>query len=65
MSGDERVQDGPTFMRLRNLDHLTCNNVVITPLNPGPPNNGYTFDDEGGLTDIVGCDVAPSEAPPS
>ena len=52
-------------MRLRNLDHLTCNNVVITPLNPGPPNNGYTFDDEGGLTDIVGCDVAPSEAPPS
>ena len=55
----------PTFMRLRNVDHLSCNNVVITPLNPGSPNDGHTFDNEGGLTNIVGCDVNPTQAPSS
>jgi len=49
-----------TYMRLRNLDQLTCNNVVIAPLHQGTPNSGHTFDNEGGLTNIgSGCDVAP------
>ncbi len=48
------------YMRLRNLDHLTCRNVSITPLSSGAPNNGHTFDNEGGLTNIDGCDVSPT-----
>jgi polygalacturonase len=55
----------PTFMRLRNLDHLVCNNVVITPLNAGPPNDGHTFDNEGGLTNITGCDLDSTQVPQS
>ncbi len=55
----------PTFMRLRNVDHLSCSNVVITPLNAGPPNDGHMFDDEGGLTNISGCDVDPTQMPQS
>ena len=57
----------PTDMRLRNVDHLTCNNVVISPLSQASPNFGYTFDNEGGLTNISGCDVSPipPTAPPS
>ena len=52
-----------TYMRLRNVDNLTCSNVVIAPLGQGSPNFGYTFDNEGGLTNINGCDVSP--LPPS
>jgi polygalacturonase len=50
-----------TFIRLRNLDGLVCQNVTVTPLHATAPNVGHTFDNEGGLTNITGCDVsAPS-----
>jgi polygalacturonase len=52
-----------TYMRLRNVDNLTCSNVVIAPLGQVSPNFGHTFDNEGGLTNINGCDVSP--LPPS
>ena len=52
-----------TYMRLRNVDNLTCSNVVIAPLGQVSPNFGHTFDNEGGLTNISGCDVSP--LPPS
>ena len=48
----------PTYMRLRNLVNSACNDVVIAPLNPGTPNFGNTFDDEGGLQNDPGCTVA-------
>jgi polygalacturonase len=47
-----------TFTRLRNVDGLVCNNVTVTPLHQTAPNSGHTFDNEGGLTNITGCDVA-------
>lgn len=49
------VSQAPTFMRLRNITGSTCNDVVIAPLNPGAPNNGATFDDEGGVVGNTGC----------
>jgi polygalacturonase len=50
-----------TYIRLRNIDGLVCQNVTITPLHQTAPNVGHTFDNEGGLTNITGCDVsAPS-----
>ena len=45
----------PTFMRLRNVTASVCNDVAITPLNPGAPNDGATFDNEGGLSGNLGC----------
>ena len=50
---------GGIYIRLRNVDHLTCSNVVITPANPNSPNVGHPFDNEGGLTNLAGCDVSP------
>jgi polygalacturonase len=47
-----------TFTRLRNIDGLTCSNVTITPLRQTSPNLGHTFDNEGGLSNLIGCDVA-------
>jgi polygalacturonase len=50
-----------TYTRLRNIDGLACQNVTVTPLNQTAPNVGHTFDNEGGLLNLVGCDVsAPS-----
>jgi polygalacturonase len=57
---------GGTYMRLRNVDQLRCSNVAITPLNQGSPNFDQTFDNEGGLTNVIGCDISPSPpSPPS
>jgi polygalacturonase len=47
-----------TYIRLRNVDGLTCSNVTVTPLHTTAPNSGHTFDNESGLTNITGCDVA-------
>jgi polygalacturonase len=47
-----------TYIRLRNITGLTCSNVTVTPLHTSAPNSGHTFDNEGGLTNITGCDVA-------
>ena len=47
-----------TFIRLRNIDGLVCQNVTVTPLHQTGPNVGHTFDNEGGLTNLTGCDVA-------
>jgi polygalacturonase len=47
-----------TFTRLRNVDGLVCQNVTVTPLHLTAPNVGHAFDNEGGLTNITGCDVA-------
>jgi polygalacturonase len=47
-----------TYTRLRNLDGLACRNVTVTPLHATAPNAGHTFDNESGLTNITGCDVA-------
>jgi hypothetical protein len=47
-----------TYIRLRNINGLTCNNVTVTPLHTTAPNSGHTFDNESGLTNITGCDVA-------
>jgi polygalacturonase len=47
-----------TYTRLRNIDGLTCQNVTVTPLHATAPNSGHTFDNESGLTNITGCDVA-------
>ena len=44
-----------TYMRLRNLINSSCHDVTITPLNTGAPNNGQTFDNEGGLSGLSGC----------
>jgi len=49
-----------SYTRLRNVDQLSCLNVTVTPLNQGAPNLGHTFDNEGGLTNLVGCDLAPA-----
>ncbi|CCE09491.1 conserved exported hypothetical protein [Bradyrhizobium sp. STM 3843] len=48
------------FMRLRNITGLTCNAVTLTPLNPAAPASGHIFDNEGGLSDLNGCDVPPA-----
>jgi polygalacturonase len=48
-----------TFMRLRNADQLTCSKVTVTPLTPNPPSLGHIFDNEGGLSNLTGCDVPP------
>jgi polygalacturonase len=48
-----------TYIRLRNVDQLSCLNVTVTPLNQTSPNLGHTFDNEGGLTNLTGCDVPP------
>jgi polygalacturonase len=45
----------PTYMRLRNLVDSSCSDVTITPLKEGAPNDGSTFDDEGGLRNAPGC----------
>jgi polygalacturonase len=47
------------FTRLRNVDQLTCSNVALTPLNPALPSLGHIFDNEGGLSNLSGCDVPP------
>jgi polygalacturonase len=47
-----------TFTRLRNIDGLVCNDVTVTPLHLTAPNSGHTFDNEGGLSNLTGCDVA-------
>lgn len=52
-----------TYMRLRNVNNLTCSNVTITPLNLGSPNFDHAFDNEKGLTNISGCDVSPQSPP--
>jgi polygalacturonase len=50
-----------TFIRLRNVNGLTCSNVTVTPLNASAPSSGHAFDNESGLTNVTGCDVsAPS-----
>jgi hypothetical protein len=50
-----------TYIRLRNVNGLTCRNVTVAPLHATAPNSGHTFDNESGLTNITGCDVsAPS-----
>jgi polygalacturonase len=52
---------GGTFTRLRNIDGLVCRDVTVTPLHQTTPNVGHTFDNEGGLSNLTGCDVsAPS-----
>ncbi|HWX63618.1 glycoside hydrolase family 28 protein [Bradyrhizobium sp.] len=48
-----------TFMRLRNVDQITCKQVTVTPLNQNLPSLGHTFDNEGGLSNLTGCDVPP------
>ncbi len=47
-----------TYIRLRNINGLVCKNVTVTPLHLTAPNSGHTFDNESGLTNISGCDVA-------
>jgi polygalacturonase len=47
-----------TYIRLRNINGLTCSNVAVTPLHATAPNSGHAFDNESGLTNITGCDVA-------
>ncbi len=47
-----------TFTRLRNIDGLVCNDVTVTPLHLTAPNSGHTFDNEGGLSNLTGCDLA-------
>jgi polygalacturonase len=47
-----------TFIRLRNINGLTCQNVTVTPVQQTAPSSGHTFDNESGLTNITGCDVA-------
>ena len=47
------------YTRLRNVDQITCSNVAVTPLNPALPSLGHTFDNEGGLSNLSGCDVPP------
>jgi len=48
------------FMRLRNITGLTCKAVTLTPLSTAAPASGHTFDNEGGLSDLNGCDVPPA-----
>jgi polygalacturonase len=48
-----------TYTRLRNIDQITCRQVTVTPLLQSLPNLGHTFDNEGGLSNVTGCDVAP------
>jgi polygalacturonase len=50
---------GGTFIRLRNASEITCSTVTVTPLSPNPPSLGHTFDNEGGLSNLAGCDVPP------
>jgi hypothetical protein len=50
---------GGTFLRLRNVDQITCKQVSVTPLSQNLPNLGHTFDNEGGLSNLTGCDVPP------
>jgi hypothetical protein len=47
-----------TYTRLRNVDQITCRDVTVTPLHQTSPNVGHTFDNEGGLSNLTGCDVA-------
>jgi len=47
------------YTRLRNVDQITCSNVRVTPLNVALPSLGHTFDNEGGLSNLSGCDVPP------
>jgi polygalacturonase len=47
-----------TYTRLRNIDAITCRDVTVTPLHQTSPNVGHTFDNEGGLSNLTGCDVA-------
>jgi polygalacturonase len=47
------------YIRLRNVDQITCSNVTLTPLNLGLPSLGHIFDNEGGLSNLTGCDVPP------
>ena len=46
------------YIRLRNINGLTCSDVTVTPLQATAPNSGHTFDNESGLTNLAGCDVA-------
>jgi polygalacturonase len=47
------------YTRLRNVDQITCSNVTLAPLNLGLPSLGHIFDNEGGLSNLTGCDVPP------
>jgi polygalacturonase len=47
------------YIRLRNVDQITCSNVTVGPLSPALPSLGHIFDNEGGLSNLVGCDVPP------
>jgi polygalacturonase len=48
------------FMRLRNITQLSCKAVTLTPLSSAASASGHTFDNEGGLSDLNGCDVPPA-----
>jgi polygalacturonase len=48
------------FMRLRNITQISCNNITLSPLSLSPPSNGFTFDNEGGLSNVAGCPVPPA-----
>ena len=49
----------PVYIRLRNVDGLTCQNVGVAPVSASTPSQGHVFDNEGGLQAIEGCDVSP------
>src|SRR5215471_3896621 len=46
------------FMRLRNIDEIRDRDVTVTPLHQILPSLGHTFDNEGGLSNLTGCDVS-------
>ena len=54
----------PVYIRLRNVDGLTCQNVGVTPVSVSTPSQGHVFDNEGGLQAIEGCDVSPTVIAP-
>ena len=47
-------------MRLRNITQISCINITLSPLSLSPPSNGFTFDNEGGLSNVAGCPVPPA-----
>lgn len=54
----------PLYIRLRNVDGLTCKNVGVAPVSVGGLSQGHVFDNEGGLQAIQGCDVSPTVIAP-
>jgi polygalacturonase len=49
----------PNYIRLRNVNGLTCRNVGVAPVSVTTPSQGHVFDNESGLQNINGCDVSP------